>query len=382
MERFCWQTNWEKAGDHVLRPEGRTSSQRLWPRLLLRAYMPDCILAPPLAARSRILYKSGFRLEFPTVWQRPLQDIAMTLSILGIDIAKDKFDCVLLQDAEQRRNTFPNTKAGWQRLNRWLQRNGTTSVHACMEATGRWGHGLAAHLHAAGHRVSVVNAIRIKRYRQSRLSRNKNDAVDSALIALFCREQNPPPWHPPSPGQAHLQELTRLLAVRKQQVQQEKNRLKSGTDNAFILAEIRQNIKNLRAAIKRFEAEIQSLLSRDPELAQRSKLLCTIPGISHCTAAVILAELPAPEHFNSASQVAAYAGITPAHRQSGSSLRGKTRLCKTGNSRLRQAFYFPAIVASRRNACRTQVSIVIPPYPRLSRYGLNLKIDGGLCLGD
>lgn len=280
-----------------------------------------------------------------------MKDIAMTLSILGIDIAKDKFDCVLLRESEQHRQTFTNTKAGWLRLDRWLAKSGATDLHACMEATGRLWQGLAGHLHQAGHRVSVVNPVRIKRYSQSRLSRNKNDAVDSALIALFCREQNPPLWNPPSAGQAQLQELTRLASVRKQQLQQEKNRLKSGTQNAFVLNEIRQSIKNLRAAIKRLEIEIQSVLATDPELAGQSELLCTIPGISHCTAAVILAELPAPRHFTSASQVAAYAGLTPAHRQSGSSLRGKTRLCKTGNSRLRQALYFPAIVASRRNPC-------------------------------
>jgi len=273
----------------------------------------------------------------------------MTSAILGIDIAKHKFDCVLLRDAEQQRQTFPNTQAGWQRLDRWLEKNGAPTVHACLEATGRLWQGVAAHLRQAGHCVSVVNPVRIKRYGQSRLTRNKNDEVDSALIALFCREQTPPAWNPPSSGQAQLQELTRLASARKQQLQEEKNRLKSGNQNSFVLGEIRQAIKNLRAAIKRVEKEIQAVLASDPELAHQSELLRSIPGISHCTAAVILAELPAPKHFERASQVAAYAGLTPAHRQSGSSLRGKTRLCKTGNTRLRQALYFPAIVASLRN---------------------------------
>lgn len=37
----------------------------------------------------------------------------------------------------------------------------------------------------------------------------------------------------------------------------------------------------------------------------------------------------------------------PQEFQSGSSVRGKTRLCKIGNPRLRKALYFPALVAIR-----------------------------------
>lgn len=273
----------------------------------------------------------------------------MTSAILGVDIAKDKFDCVLLIEGKQHRQTFTNTAAGWKKLSHWLEKNGAKTVHACMEATGRLWHGLAQHLIGAQHRVSVVNPLRIKRYAQSRLSRNKNDAVDSALIAFFCREQDPPLWNPPSPAQSNLQELTRLLSARKEQVQEEKNRLKSGTQNKFILAEIDRTIKNLERSIKRLEKEIQSVLAGNEELAKQAELLCTIPGIGDCTAAVILAELPHPKRFTSASQAAAYAGLTPAQRESGSSLQGKTRLCKTGNSRLRKALYLPAVVASRSN---------------------------------
>src|SRR5690606_1675278 len=145
-----------------------TSSQRLWPRPLLRAYMPDCILAPPFAARSRIPDKNGFRLEFPIVWQPSLKSIAMTSAILGVDIAKDKFDCVLLIEGKQHRQTFTNTAAGWKKLSHWLEKNGAKTVHACMEATGRLWHGLAQHLIGAQHRVSVVNPLRIKRYAHSR----------------------------------------------------------------------------------------------------------------------------------------------------------------------------------------------------------------------
>jgi transposase len=51
--------------------------------------------------------------------------------------------------------------------------------------------------------------------------------------------------------------------------------------------------------------------------------------------------------YASARQVAAYAGLVPRERRSGSSVRGRTRLSKIGNARLRRALYFPAITALR-----------------------------------
>jgi transposase len=54
-----------------------------------------------------------------------------------------------------------------------------------------------------------------------------------------------------------------------------------------------------------------------------------------------------PEWYRSARQVAAFAGLVPRERQSGASVRGRVRLSKIGNSRLRRALYFPAITALR-----------------------------------
>jgi transposase len=45
--------------------------------------------------------------------------------------------------------------------------------------------------------------------------------------------------------------------------------------------------------------------------------------------------------------VAAYAGLVPRERRSGSSVRGRPRLSKIGNARLRNALYFPAITTLR-----------------------------------
>lgn len=46
---------------------------------------------------------------------------------------------------------------------------------------------------------------------------------------------------------------------------------------------------------------------------------------------------------------ATQAGLTPRREVSGSSVRGRARLSKTGNAALRKALYLPAIVAKQHN---------------------------------
>ncbi len=82
-------------------------------------------------------------------------------------------------------------------------------------------------------------------------------------------------------------------------------------------------------------------------MKQQHELLDSIPGIAATTAALLLAEVPDLKRYRNARQLAAFAGLVPRERQSGSSVRGRVRLSKIGNARLRRALYFPAITALR-----------------------------------
>jgi transposase len=59
--------------------------------------------------------------------------------------------------------------------------------------------------------------------------------------------------------------------------------------------------------------------------------------------------MPQLQTFRSARHAAAYAGLTPRHCESGTSVRGRTSLSKIGSARIRKALYWPAITALRCN---------------------------------
>jgi transposase len=272
----------------------------------------------------------------------------MNLPPLGLDISKLKFNaCLLRADGKLRHKVFPNNPTGFSQLCDWLARQGVERVHACLEATGAYGDSLAADLHEAGHTVSIVNPAAIKAYAQSHLPRTKTDRVDAALIAGFCSERRPLAWHPPEREVRELQALVRRLESLTEMRTMEENRLSSGISVAAVKASVEEVLAYLSEQIKKTEALIRDHINRHPGLKQRSELLDSIPGIGETTAAVLLAEVPDISQYQSARQVAAFAGLVPRERQSGSSVRGRVRLSKIGNARLRKALYFPAITALR-----------------------------------
>jgi transposase len=272
----------------------------------------------------------------------------MCKHILGIDISSRTFDVALLADESiYTTGRFVNSREGFQSLKCWLSNRGIDSLHACMEATGRYGDGLAAFLVAEGYVVSKVNPARISAYGKSKLMRTKTDKMDAQLIADYCATQDPPPWNPPSVYRSELQSLTRYLNELKNARTREINRSKSGIPSPAVRRAIQEHIDFLNEQIKQVEGEIKQLVDDNDEHREQIELLVSIPGISTTTAAKILSEVPDVSSFPQARHLASYAGLCPRHHQSGSSVRKKTRLSKTGNPYLREAFYMPAVCVMR-----------------------------------
>jgi transposase len=272
----------------------------------------------------------------------------MTEPVLGIDISKLKFNaCLINKGGKLKHKLFANTSTGFEQLKAWLSKLRVKSVHACLEATGSYGEALSLFLYQAGHRVSVINPAAIKAFAQSRLSRTKTDRVDAELIARFCLAQEPPAWTPLPEEVRDLQALVRRLESLIEMRVMEENRLASGITVEMVRQSVEAHLTYLNQEIKRTEELIHNHIDNHPTLKQQSELLDSIPGIAETTAALLLSEITEIKQYRSARQVAAYAGLVPRERQSGSSLRGRVRLSKIGNARLRRALYFPAITALR-----------------------------------
>lgn len=267
---------------------------------------------------------------------------------LGIDISKSKFDCALILGTKFKDKVFPNTAAGFAALDEWIQRHATLPVHVCLEATGIYWEALAMHLAQAGHRVSVINPALAKAHGQSLGKRSKTDAIDARILADFCREKRPPAWVAPTPSEQRLKALVLRLQSLVDMQSEEKNRIESARE--AVRDSLDTHLRWLADEIKRLEREISKSLDDDPSLRDKRDLLHSIPGLGERTLAILLAYGLGQQRFDNARQFAAFAGLSVVQHESGSSVRAKPRLAKTGHARLRSALYMPAMVALYRTA--------------------------------
>ena len=277
--------------------------------------------------------------------------------ILGIDIAKEKFDVALFSEKKLLSSgTFANSASGYKKLHRWLEKKTSRIVWACMEATGRYGEDLASYLFETGYKVSVVNPARIRKYADSKLLRNKTDLLDAKVIADFCRTQEPEPWQPEKPEKSELREISRRLSTLLEERTREKNRFQSGIKSKVVKSSIEANLDFLNQQIISLEEKMQGHIDQNPDLKEKQQLLISVPGIGKKTATLILGELPSVDRFQHSGQVVAYAGLSPQQRSSGSSVKKKTRLTKIGNRNLKTGLYFPAMTAMKHNPLVTALA--------------------------
>lgn len=273
----------------------------------------------------------------------------MLQTIIGIDVSKQTLDVVMLQPKGQRHKVMDNTPQGHQQLQNWVVAMKQSSIHACLEATGQYGEAVAEFLYSQGHQVSVVNPARIKRYGESKLHRNKTDKADAALIAEFCSKEKPALWTPPPADRRHLRSLVRYLADLESMYRQEKNRLLSGTRDEFVIHELETHVAYMEQRRDAIRKAMQQQVEASIDLKAQQDLLVSIPGIGKFTAARLLAELGDISMFEDAPQMAAFAGLNPKGKRSGSSVHRKTRISKEGRPFLRSILYMPGLVARRHN---------------------------------
>ena len=273
----------------------------------------------------------------------------MEQRVVGIDVAKETLDVVLSDGFHKNYDQFLNTQKGHEELEWWLRKQTDSKIHVCLEATGQYGDGVAEYLFAHGYLVSVVNPARIKHYANSKLRRNKTDKADAELIAEYCIREKPAFWTPPQASFKDLQALVRHLDDLQGAYRQESNRLQSGVHTPYVVNSLVILCDFLDEQIKHTKKEIQEHIDQHEELKRMQDLIVTIPGIGKLTAAKLLGEIRNILDFQSARQLAAYAGLTPRNFLSGTSVHKKSRLSKTGNSNLRKALYMPAVVSKRCN---------------------------------
>lgn len=297
--------------------------------------------------------------------------------IVGIDVSKASFEAYM----QGKARSFANTKSGFGQLLKWSK----GADRYVMEATGAYHFALADTLHAAGCGVAVVNPRMASHYARAMGLCHKTDRADAKVLAIYA-ERNDVPAYVPEP--AALRRVRKLSRHRERIVQGVcvlKRQLSEPELDSFESKQLKAQMKLLKEQLKKLEREVLDAIVADERLATSFALLLSIPGLGQITAITLLAESGDIGRFPSAKHLASYAGVNPRLKESGTSLRAKPKMSKSGSSTMRKALYMSAMAAIRKDGpCKALfVRLQERGHTRMSALGAvmhkQLRIAYGVC---
>lgn len=282
---------------------------------------------------------------------------------IGIDISKDVFDVSL---SEKEHYQFTNDMRGFKAFKKIIPKD-TLCV---MEATGVYYQSLASFLYNKDIAVSVENPLKIKRFIQMNLRKEKTDKADAHQIRLYAQKIDVKLWQPKEIYLEESEQINSLVSFYKKTQTALKNRIHAITSlpktSKVVLKSLKKQLKNIQKEIKKLEAELLELI-KDHE-QQLLTNLESIPGIGRKTAIYLIVMTDGFRKFEKAKQLCSYAGITPTIRESGSSIRGKSRISKVGDKDVRNLLFMCSFTACKSNKSCGQI------YGRITAKGKSKKL--------
>lgn len=270
--------------------------------------------------------------------------------------------------------TFSNTQKGFMTLVSWVKKITVEkhTVRYVMEATGVYHESLAYFLEEKGHELTIVLPNKISNYFRTLSVKSITDKSSAEAIAMFGLEKKLETWKRPRKIFRNLKQLTR----ERDQIVQERTVVKNqlhaeqaeADPNPSSLQRIKKRIQFLNKQEKEIKAEITALAKIDEGVTQSVKIISSVTGIGVLTAATVLAETNGFELIRNKRQLSSYAGYDVIEKQSGTSVKGKSKISKRGNKYLRKAMHLPALTAIRHDQRFKAI------YARLTaKHGIKMK---------
>lgn len=269
----------------------------------------------------------------------------------GIDISKSFFDVAIPRADQYNYYKFSNDAAGFEALYKVL--NGSHQV--IMEASGPYYLRLACYLNTKGIRISVVNPLVIRRFCQMRMSRAKTDKKDARMIAEYGKTEKPVLWQSPSRHEITLQQMEAVLFNLHKECTALNNQLESFHHSGMLEKRLEKMLSgellHKQELMRKITLDMQKMA--EEHYSQMLVGLTSIPGMGKKTAMMLIVLSGGFNRFDDYRKLSSYIGLCPRIFESGTSVKGKARICKMGMSRIRAMLYLCSWSAKRCNkACR------------------------------
>jgi len=273
---------------------------------------------------------------------------------VGVDVDSANLVCKIKRNGKEYPiSIFTNDAKGHRQFIKWATKRGQPA-RVCLEATGVYSLPFSLALHQAREvEVMVVNPKAIKNFAVASMQRGKTDALDAGVILEYLERMTFKTWEPPSDELLELQHISHRISQLNKELTRERNRHKAaerlGALGRVVANDTSVVMRHLQKRIEMLNQEMLVIIESDPELSRKYRLLCSVTGVADKTGPRILAELACLPEEMKGPQWVAHTGLDPRPYESGTSTNRPRRITKAGNKYLREALFFPALVAIRHD---------------------------------
>ena len=282
---------------------------------------------------------------------------------VGIDISKDTFDVFNTRNGHHQ---YGNNLKGFKSFVKALE----DSSCCVMEATGCYHQSLAIYLFNNKISVAVLNPLVIKRYTQMKLQHTKTDKSDAQMICSYAQEQPVSLWEPEPDYINQSNMLQSAVGLYFKQSTAIKNKLHSlasrGISTGILVRSLKRQLRHLNKEIEILENEMEELIKEYNQ--QMYTNIRSIPGVGKKTALLLIASTNGFKSFENHRQLSSFFGLAPTERTSGTSIKGRSRISKAGNPKIRNYLFLCSFTASQ---CNPQCNAL---YERLVAKGKSKKL--------
>ena len=262
---------------------------------------------------------------------------------IGVDVSKGTLDVALFLgkvDWNDGHIKVSNNESGYKELKKWLRlKNAEKSrLRICMEATGLYTHDFRSWLEKEGITYYVVDPKRMHHFAPplsiKGIRQTKTDKADAFRIAIYCSLFHDSMEPSRLPSAAYFK-LKRLLAERRQYVKQSvlyKQQLSDISIYDTVSSRMRKEkeVENFKDDIRQTDKEMKSIIDSDPAIKRNYDLLTSIIGVGIVVAVTTIVLTENFTTFTNPRKYASYIAIAPFPHESGTSVRGATRVSKQG----------------------------------------------------
>lgn len=274
----------------------------------------------------------------------------MEKTFIGIDVSSNQLDICTFTHGEKHSFVIKNTI---EAIIRFFKKYNSETVFVAMENTGRYNWSLYDALSSFKGRIYVVSPLHLKR--SMGLTRGKNDKIDAIRIVDFIQKnyEQLTEWKPLPEA---IKNIKVLLSERNLRISQKKQMdqqlgyyalLKNTGLDKQLLKLNRTMIKALKTQIDVLEKKINEIINTDESLSIQAKLISSVPGVGKVLTWTLLSATEGFQKITEARKLACFCGVVPFEHQSGTSVRGRTRVSSFADKRLKTILHMAAMRAVR-----------------------------------